>query len=134
MTEVGELTAMAPKTVFLAFVEQDELFRDLFTTQWARAGDQARFLDSPGDGTCLGEWKKDVRERIRACDGVIALVGGSTPDSVEALWQIRCAVDAGKPLLGLWVEAGHRAKPMEMGPARCETWTWENIGDFIDRL
>ncbi|GAA1763495.1 TIR domain-containing protein [Kocuria aegyptia] len=125
---------MAPKTVFLAFAEQDELFRDLFTTQWARAGDQARFLDALGDGTCPEEWKKHVRERIRDCDGVIALIGGSTPASAAALWQIRCAVTEGKPLLGLWVESEHRWKPDEMGPARCESWTWENIGDFLDRL
>ena len=125
---------MAPKTVFLAFAEHDELFRDLFTTQWARAGDQARFLDSPGDETCPQEWKKDVRERIRDCDGVIALIGGHTPDSAAERWQIRCAVAEGKPLLGLWVEAQHRRKPAEMGSARCEPWTWENIGDFIDAL
>lgn len=41
---------MAPRTVFLTFAERDELFRDLFTTQWSRAGDQARSLDSPGTG------------------------------------------------------------------------------------
>ena len=39
-----------------------------------------------------------------------------------------------KPLLGLWVEPEARKKPAEMGPARCETWTWENIGNFLDRL
>jgi hypothetical protein len=125
---------MAPKTVFLAFAEQDELFRNLFTAQWARAGDQARFLEPPGDGTCPGEWKQDVRERIRRSDGVIALIGGCTPASDAALWQIRCAVDEDKPLLGLWVETEHRRKPAEMGPARCEPWTWENIGNFLDRL
>lgn len=125
---------MAPKTVFLAFAEQDELFRDLFTTQWARSGDQARFLEPPGDEASPGEWKQDVRERIRRSDGVIALIGGRTPASDAALWQIRCAVDQDKPLLGLWVEPEHRRKPAEMGPARCESWTWENIGNFIDRL
>ena len=125
---------MAPKTVFPAFAERDELYRNLFTTQWARAGDQARFLDSPGGETCPPEWKKDVQERIRGCDGVIALIGGHTPASTAALWQIRCAVAEGKPLLGLWVESEHRRKPAEMGPARCESWTWENIGDFLDGL
>ncbi len=125
---------MAPKTVFLAFAEEDELFRDLFTAQWARAGDQARFLDPPEDETCPQEWKKDVQERIRGCDGVVALIGGGTSASAAARWQIRCAVAEGKPLLGLWVETEHRRKPAEMGPARCESWTWENIGNFIDRL
>ena len=125
---------MAPKTVFLAFAEQDELFRDLFTAQWDRSGDQARFLDPPAGEDRPGEWRKDVQERIRGCDGVVALIGGGTSASAAALWQIRCAVAEGKPLLGLWVETEHRSKPAEMGPARCESWTWENIGDFIDRL
>ncbi|MFE7629227.1 TIR domain-containing protein [Kocuria sp. NPDC057446] len=125
---------MAPKTVFLASAEQDELFRNLFTAQWDRAGDQARFLDPPGDVTCPSEWKESVRERIRGCDGVIALIGGSTPSSDAALWQIECAVTEDKPLLGLWVETEHRNKPAAMGAARCETWTWENIGEFLDRL
>jgi hypothetical protein len=130
----GELTAMAPKTVFLAFAEQDELFRDVFTAQWSRAGDQARFLAPPADGACPQQWQRDVRERIRGCDGVIALIGGGTSDSPAARWQLRCAVAEGKPLLGLWVEPEHRGKPAEMGPARCESWTWENIGDFLDGL
>ncbi|GAA1758855.1 TIR domain-containing protein [Kocuria aegyptia] len=125
---------MAPRTVFLAYAEQDEPYRDLFTTQWARSGDQARFLDSPTGAACSEQWKKDVRERIRGCDGVIALIGGATPDSAVARWQIRCAVAEGKPLMGLWVEGNHQGKPAEMGPARCESWTWENIGDFLDRL
>jgi hypothetical protein len=125
---------MAPKTVFLACAEQDELFRDLFTTQWARAGAQARFLDPPGDTTCPVEWKQDVRERIRGCDGVIALIGGDTRASEAALWQIRCAVAEGKPLMGLWLEPALRVKPDAMGAARCEAWTWENVGDFLDRL
>lgn len=114
--------------------EQDGLFRNLFTAQWSRAGDQARFLDLPEDGTCAQKWRNDVRTRIRGCDGVIALIGGYTPVSAGQLWQIQCAVAESKPLLGLWVESDRRVKPVEMGSARCESWSWENIGDFLDRL
>lgn len=125
---------MAPKTVFLAFAEEDKLFRDLFITQWARAGAPLEFLAVPGGRTCSQPWKEQAWDRIRRSDGVIALIGGNTPASVGELWQIRCAVAEGKPLLGLWVDSDHRIKPAEMGSARCETWTWENVGDFIDRL
>lgn len=125
---------MAPKTVYLACAEEDELFRELFTTQWARAGASARFLRSPDEGPDTEGWKKDVEERIRRSDGVIALVGGYTPTSDAALWPIRCAAAEGKPLMGLWLETGHRVKPSEMGAARCHSWTWENIGEFLDAL
>lgn len=125
---------MAPKTVYLACAEEDDLFRELFTTQWSRAGARARFVNPPERETCSSEWKRDVQARIRRSDGVIALIGGYTPTSDAALWPIRCAAAEGKPLLGLWLEPDHRVKPAEMGPARCQSWTWENIGDFLETL
>ena len=46
------------------------------------------------------EWKQRVRTRIRRSDGVIALVSSSTPKAARQLWEIKCARDEGKPLLG----------------------------------
>jgi hypothetical protein len=126
--------AMAPKTVFLAFAEQDRLFRNLFITQWSRAGAQVQFVEPPESQACAPQWHQDVQKRIGRSDGVIALIGACTPGSADQLWQLRCAVGEGRPLLGLWLEPDHRLKPLEMGAARCETWTWENVGDFIDAL
>ncbi|GGG66251.1 hypothetical protein GCM10011374_32860 [Kocuria dechangensis] len=125
---------MRPKTLYLAYAEEDGLFRDLFTTQWSRAGATAQFVDPPGTTADAQQWKEDVRARIRRSDGVIALIGGYTETSDVALWPIRCAVAEGKPLLGLWLEADHRVKPAEMGSARCQSWTWENVGEFLDAL
>ncbi len=125
---------MAPKTVYLACAADDGPYRELFRTQWSRAGAQARFLDPPADRTTPAVWKTDVRARIRRSDAVIALITAGTPASAEQQWQIRCARAEGKPLLGLWLESGHRVKPAELGPARCENWSWETIGDFLDTL
>jgi hypothetical protein len=125
---------MAPTTVFLAFAEQDRLFRNLFITQWSRAGAQVRFVEASGIPGCSPRWHHQVQDRIARCEAVIALIGGSTLGSESQLWQIRCAVGEGKPLLGLWVDPDQRVKPVEMGTARCEAWTWENVGDFLDAL
>jgi len=52
----------------------------------------------------------------------------------QELWEITCAVEEQKPLLGLWIEDGYRTKPAEMGRAPCKIWTWVNVEQFIDGL
>ena len=125
---------MAPKTVYLACAPEDGLFRTLFTTQWSRAGARVRFLDAPGKSVDAQAWEADVAARIRRADAVIALIGPNTQNSEDALWPIRCAAAEGKPLLGLWVDRDHQVKPAQMGSARCQGWTWENVGEFLDTL
>ncbi|ALU38716.1 hypothetical protein AS188_01945 [Kocuria flava] len=125
---------MEPKTVYLACAAEDELYRGLFTTQWSRAGATARFLGPPEEDAPDEDWQREVRGRVRESDGVIALIGGYTETSDEALWPIRCAVAEKKPLLGLWMETQHRVKPTVMGSARCKGWTWENIGEFLEAI
>src|SRR5205823_1615004 len=79
------------------------------------------------------EWKTKVRTRIRRSDGVIALISSSTPKADGQLWEIKCAVEEDKPLLGIWL-GQYRVKPAEMGSARCTAWTWDTIAAFINGL
>lgn len=124
----------ATKIVFLAFAKEDEQTKNLFLGQ-------RKLTDTPYDWTDMSvkepyerEWKEKVRTRVRRSSGVIALISSDTPDADGELWEITCAVEEGKPLLGVWIEAGYRVKPSEMSGARCVDWTWENVADFIDGL
>ena len=79
-------------------------------------------------------WKERVRTRIRGCDGVIALISKNTPSAAGERWEIQCAIDEGKPLLGLWIYKGDRTEPDVMKGQKIVVWTWEAIADFIDSL
>lgn len=123
-----------PKVVFLAFAKEDETTKNLFLGQ-------RKLGDTPYDWTDMSvkepyktEWKQRVRARVRRSDGVVALISSSTPGASGELWEITCAVEEEKPLLGVWIESGYRTKPSEMAGARCVDWTWENVGAFIDSL
>lgn len=125
---------MADKTVFIAFASEDTSMRDLFTGQRVNASTPFEFIDMSVKQAYSSEWKTKVRTRIRRSDGVIALISSSTPKADGQLWEITCAVEEGKPLLGIWIEDGYRVKPPQMGSSRCVKWTWPNVANFIDSL
>ncbi len=122
------------KSVFIAFAIEDETTRNLFTGQRVHPRTPFEFVDLSVKERYASGWKDKVRTRIRRSAGVIALISSNTPDSDGELWEVSCAVEEGKPVLGIWIEDGYRTKPTEMGSAPCKTWSWENIAAFIDSL
>lgn len=122
------------KTVFIAFAMEDEGIRNLFTGQRVSTRTPFEFVDMSVKQSYVTEWKTKVRTRVRRSDGVIALLSSSTPRATGQLWEIECAVQEEKQLLGIWIVNGTRIKPAIMGSAPCKEWTWENVADFIDGL
>jgi hypothetical protein len=123
-----------PKVVFVAFAKEDEGIRNLFTGQRVHPTTPFEFIDMSVKDPYSNEWKVKVRSRIRRSDGVIALISSNTPHAIGQLWEIKCAVEEGKPMRGIWIEEGYRTKPSAMGAASCVNWTWENVATFIDSL
>lgn len=122
------------KTVFIAFAKEDEATRNLFSGQKVNANTPFEFIDMSVKQPYDSAWQERTRTRIRRSDGVVALISSHTPRADGERWEISCAVEERKPLLGIWIEAGYRAKPHEMGSAPCKNWTWVNVADFVDGL
>jgi MTH538 TIR-like domain (DUF1863) len=125
---------MAEKVIFIAFAKEDESARNLFTGQRLHTRSPFSFVDMSVKEPYKSEWKERVRTRVRRSDGLIALISGSTPQATGQRWEISCAVEERKPLLGLWIQDGYRTKPVEMGTAPVKAWTWDNVASFIDSL
>lgn len=122
------------KTVFIAFAKEDEDTRILFSGQKVNADTPFEFIDMSVKEPYDSDWKEKTRTRIRRSDGVMALISSNTPNADGEIWEISCAVEEGRPLLGIWIEDGYRTKPKEMGSAPCKNWTWDNVAGFVDRL
>lgn len=131
---VGYSWNMADKTIFIAFAKEDENIRTLFTGQRINARSPFSFVDMSVKEPYATEWKERVRTRVRRSDGVVALISSHTPRATGQLWEIKCAREENKPLLGLWIEDGYRTKPTEMGTAPVKAWTWEAVSNFIDSV
>jgi hypothetical protein len=122
------------KRVFIAFAKEDERIRDLVKGQSLHTDSPFEYVDMSVKEPYSSEWRKRVRTRIRGSDGVIALLSKNSLQASGEKWEIACAVEERRPLLGLWIYKDDHSKPSEMGNAKCIVWTWDGIANFIDSL
>jgi hypothetical protein len=122
------------KVVFIAFAIEDERQRDFLKGQSLNTASPFEFVDMSVKEPYATEWKERVRTRIRRSDGVIALVSRNTLNSSGEKWEINCAKEEGKTMIGLWAYSDDRTRPAVLDGYRIIEWTWSGIAQFIDNL
>ncbi|AIF46103.1 TIR domain-containing protein [Dyella japonica] len=119
------------KVVFVAFAIEDERSRDLLKGQSLHTKSPFEYIDMSVKEAYTSEWKEHVRNRIRRSDGVIALVSKNSLASTGQKWEIACAREEKRPVLGLWIYSHDRTVIQGL---KTVPWTWDAIKDFIDGL
>ena len=119
------------KIVFVAFAIEDETQRDFLKGQSLGPRSPYEFIDMSVKEPYESGWKDKVRTRIRRSHGVIALVSKNSLTSEGQRWEIQCAKDEGKPLLGIWAYSDDRTA---LAGVRTVVWSDANISSFIDSL
>ncbi|MCC6839081.1 MAG: TIR domain-containing protein [Flavobacteriales bacterium] len=119
------------KVVFVAFAIEDEAQRDLLKGQSLHTRSPFEYTDMSVKQAYDSEWKEKVRTRIRRSDGVIALVSKNSLTSSGQKWEIACAREEGKKVLGIWAYKDDRTN---LEGVRTVVWTWDAIAAFIDGL
>lgn len=122
------------KVVFVAFAIEDERQRDFLKGQSLNTASPFEYVDMSVKEPYDSDWKERVRTRIRRSDGVIALVSKNTLTSSGEKWEISCAKQEGKKMIGLWAYKDDRTKPAILEGYRIIVWTWDGITKFIDSL
>lgn len=120
-----------PKVVFVAFAIEDERQRDFLKGQTLNAACPFQYIDLSVKEAYERDWKEKVRTRIKRSDGVIALISASSRYSEGQQWEIQCAREEGKKVLGIWAYTDDRT---DISGVATSTWTWDGISKFIDRL
>lgn len=119
------------KTIFIAFSMEDERQRDFLRGQSLNTKAPFEYIDMSVKEAYKSEWKKRVRTRICRSDGVIVLVSKNSLDSSGQKWEIECAKQEGKKILGVWAYTNDRTNIVGLN---IKVWTWPNITNFIDSL
>lgn len=119
------------KTIFVAFAIEDERQRDFLKGQSLNTNSPFEYIDMSVKEAYDTDWKNKVRTRIKRSDGVIALISNNSLTSSGQKWEIACAKEEGKKVLGIWAYTNDRTN---IQGVRTVTWTWKAIEDFIDSL
>ena len=119
------------KVVFVAFAIEDERQRDLLKGQSLNTDSPFDYVDMSVKKAYDSEWKNRVRTRIRRSDGVIALISKDSLTSAGQKWEIACAREEKKRILGVWAYKDDRTNIVGV---RTVVWTWDAIAKFIDSL
>lgn len=119
------------KTIFIAFAIEDERMRDFLKGQSLLTNSPFEYVDMSVKQAYDTDWKNKVRTRIRRSDGVIILVSKNSLTPSGQKWEIQCAKEEGKKILGIWAYSDDRTNIVGV---LTKTWTWDNIKNFINSL
>jgi hypothetical protein len=119
------------KMVFVAFAIEDETQRDFLKGQSLNTKCPFEFIDMSVKEPYDSDWKERVRTRIKRSDGVIALVSKNSLSSSGQKWEIACAREEKKKVLGIWAYKDDRTT---LTGVNTVVWTWTAIENFIDSL
>lgn len=119
------------KVVFIAFAIEDERQRDFLKGQALNENSPFEFIDMSVKEPYASEWKEKVRTRIKRSDGVIVLVSKNSLNSSGQKWEISCAKDENKKILGIWAYKDDRTN---LTGVNTKVWDWDNIKNFINTL
>lgn len=119
------------KVVFVAFAIEDERQRDFLKGQSLHTRCPFEYTDMSVKEAYDTNWKDRVRTRIRRSDGVIVLVSKNSATSSGQKWEIQCAREEKKKVLGVWAYTNDRTN---IDGVRTIVWSWPGIQEFIDSL
>lgn len=119
------------KVIFVAFSMKDERQRDFLKGQSLNTNSPFEYVDMSVKDAYDKDWKDRVRTRIRRSDGVIVLVSENSLTSSGQKWEIECAKEEKKKILGIWAYTDDRTNIVGVNT---KVWTWIAITNFIDSL
>ena len=119
------------KVVFIAFAIEDEIQRDFLKGQSLHPRAPFEFIDMSVKQAYDKDWKDRVRTRIRRSHGVVVLVSKNSLSSSGQKWEIQCAREEGKKILGIWAHTSDRTNIVGVNT---KVWSDTNISNFIDSL
>ena len=119
------------KKLYLLLSQRRMRNRDLLRGQSLNTDSPFEYVDMSVKEPYATEWKEMVRTRIKRSDGVIALISKSSLTASGQKWEIQCAKEEKKKILGIYAYTDDRTN---IEGVNTKPWTWDNIKDFINSL
>lgn len=123
------------KRIFISFAVEDAYARDFLVQQARDNKSPFEFIDMSIKQPFDEKWKTQCRERIKGCDGVIALISKRTRNADGAKWEMGCASEEDIPMVGVHIHRDDKGQvPAELDKYPIIEWDWKDIAKFINLL
>lgn len=124
--------------VFISFAIEDKVLRGFLVGQKNNARTAIDFTDYSVKEPWDSSWKTNCRARIRSCAGMIGIITHNTPRADGQLWELKCAIEEGVPLMLIHGYSAPEKKltslPSVIAGRAVNQWTEDNIVWFLNRL
>lgn len=122
--------------VFISFAIEDQEYRDYLVQQAKQAHTPFAFIDmSVKKNWPEREWKEKCCQKIKRCHAVLVLLSNYTYHASGVRWEMKCANEAGIPLVGMHIRKNQKFSiPDEIHKRNVMEWSWPNLERFIKRL
>jgi hypothetical protein len=121
------------KRIFISFAIENRNLRDLFVGQAKNGRTPFELIDMSVKEAWDNAWKTNCRTRINSCTGMVGLITSDTPNADGQLWELKCAVADGIPLLLINADGKSARAPAGLETKSVSSWTWDNVFNFIER-
>lgn len=126
---------MALKRVFISFdYDHDETIKMLLAGQAKHPDTPFAFADWSVKEPMTGNWKEQVRTRIRQTDVTLVLCGEYTHTAKGVAAELAISIEEGKPyfLLAAKTDAVCTRPTTALPTDKIYRWTWDNIKALIN--
>ncbi len=122
------------KKIFIAFAIEDIRYRDFLVGQSLNENSPFKFTDMSVKEPWSIEWKIKCRQRIKSCDGVVALISRNTIEASGEKFEIKCAYEENIPVMLMYISDDRSFEiPDVIKDKLINKWSWQNIKDFINK-
>lgn len=124
------------KRIFVSFAIEDEKLRDFLVGQSKNDKCPFEFYDMSVKTPWDSEWKTKCRQKIKCCDGLIAIVTKNSKNASGQLWEVLCAKQEQIPCKGIYGYSDDKPYSLsnELQGISVSEWKWETIKNWINTL
>ena len=124
------------KKIFISFAIEDEKLRDFLVGQSKNDKCPFEFYDMSVKTPWDSEWKTKCRQKIKSCDGVIAIITKNSRNASGQLWEVKCAQEEGIPCKGIYgyIDDKPLYLPVVLDNLSISEWKWDIIKNWINSI
>jgi hypothetical protein len=126
---------MEKNKVFISFASKDAKYRDYLVEQTKNTFCPIEIEDWSVKEPFDSDWKEQSKEKIKKADVVIVLIGKNISESSAPMWEVNCAIEQKKPILGVYIDTMKKEElPNFFKGIETINWDWENISNKVNQL